>query len=202
MFWFFALAGVLAVAIVLAIIIGLFSEHKGFRYSRTSTHRERYAGNNRETTTSEKYLCARWCWVIFFGAVLIVFMIPCAIINGNLTAKANDAKNSHAVVVELTAQRDEILNLFQGVVENEDYVELMNAAVPDDILFLRQDPEVSEFLLGRADRLVDINARLFKERRRLLDISRSVCNIVDNPFVPQLPFLRPDCNIQISYLGQ
>ena len=71
----------------------------------------------------------------------------------------------------------------------------MNASVPEDVLFLRNNPEVTGFLLGRADRIVEINAQLFEKRNALLESSKSVCNTVNNSLIPMIPFMGPDCNL-------
>lgn len=133
-----------------------------------------------------------WIWA---GILAFVYFLASSITAGVFYYKAANVENSVYVVEELQRQRDGIAATFDDILANDQYVQLIEAATPEDIQFLRTNPQVSDFLLGRADRIVSINRRLFAERRTILDQSKSVCNFKSNPLIPQIPFLAPDCKL-------
>lgn len=135
-------------------------------------------------------------WIPF--CILFVFWL---IVSVPITAvqinESNNVSNSTFYVQELTAQRNALLAEFDDVLDNQDFVQLMNAAVPEDVKFLKNDPKVTDFLLGRADRIVEVNTTLFAARNKILEQSKSVCNYVQNPMIPMVPFMVPDCDLNI-----
>lgn len=131
--------------------------------------------------------------LIFAIVPSIAYVVVSVICAGIAYDKSADISNSRYVIEQLAAQRDDMSALFEDTLTNEDFIRLMEASTPDDIKFLATRPQVTQFLLGKADRLVDVNARLFAEQNQLLDKARSVCNYTDNPLVPKLPFIGPDC---------
>lgn len=84
---------------------------------------------------------------------------------------------------------------FEELLTADEFTQLMEASIPEDLKFLATRPEVSNFLLARADRIVGVNARLFAERNEILEDSRNICNVSNNPFVPKMPFVFPECSL-------
>ncbi len=134
-------------------------------------------------------------WLALLCIFSVFYFLVAAITEAVNYHSQSNIKNSMYVLEELTVQRDELLDILQDSLAEEDFIQLMNAAVPDDVLFLRQSPGVSEFLLGRADRLVAVNSSLYKERNGLLSQSRGLCNTVQNPLIPALPFTDQKCDM-------
>lgn len=128
-------------------------------------------------------------------AVVVLLFLVSIIWTGIVHASAADIRNSQYVVEARTAQRDELLEAFDDVLDSDEFVQLMEAATPEDLLFLRSNPEVTGFLLGRADRIVEVNKTLYEEQNDLLGKARSVCNQTQNPFVPLMPFMKPKCSL-------
>jgi hypothetical protein len=168
--------------IVFSLIIFAF----GFWATRNQRKEKNYSSDLMSSRSAWRFV-----FLLPFMAVLIFSIAYTAIaINSS-----NNVKNSMFIVEELTDQRDQLLETFDEVLANEDFVQLMEASVPEDIKFLRNNPKVSDFLLGRADRIVAVNQRLFSERNVILEESRDICNYVDNPLTFQLPLLVPDCEL-------
>ena len=116
-------------------------------------------------------------------------------ISAAVTYSANNVENSYYTLIELDEQRTAILSEFEDVLSDDGYVQLMHAAVPEDVKFLKHQDGVTTFMLGRADRIVEINQRYFAERNSILDEAKDVCNIVNNGFIPKFPILNPDCRL-------
>jgi hypothetical protein len=168
MFWFI-------VVIIAGLVIGVcaFFDHK----SRKKRHRGGFNSN-----------LVGWFigWCFFTGA----FVIAGTAVTASFKYKANDVENSYFYLQEATAQRDAIILEFDDILSNEDYIQLMNAAIPADVAFLKNNPEVTGFLLGRADRIVEINSR-----NEILADAKEVCNVVQSPLIPQLPIYTPECRL-------
>lgn len=133
-------------------------------------------------------------WAVF-GFLAGTWLFGAAITTGILINEANNVENSFYTIEELSFQRDALLNEFDEVLDNEDFVQLMNAAVPEDVKFLKNNPEVTGFLLGRADRIVAVNTTLFEARNTILNKAKGVCSSVNNPFVPIIPLMLPECKL-------
>lgn len=127
--------------------------------------------------------------------IAATFMIWAAVATGIAYDQAADIRNSQYVIEQLEDQRDQLAVVFNDVLSNDDYIQLIEAATPEDIKFLSTRPDVSAFLIQRADRIVAINARVYAEQNRLLRQARLVCNFNDNPIVPKFPFIGPDCTL-------
>lgn len=129
--------------------------------------------------------------IILMGVLVSLSFLHTAILHHH----DQNIKNSGFLLAEVESQRDLLLSEFDEILSNDDFVQLMNAAVPEDVLFLRQRPEITGFLLGRADRIVELNARYFTLRNELLTQAKGLCNTVRNPFALRLPLLSPDCRL-------
>lgn len=132
---------------------------------------------------------------VWAASLTALALIPFIITAGVFIDKSADIRNSEYVVAQLVDQRDALAEVFEDVLDNEEFIRLTEASTPEDLLFLKRNSEVTEYMLGKADRLVAINSTLFAERNRLMNQSRSVCNYGDNPLAPKLPFLTPDCRL-------
>ncbi len=219
-FWFFT---ILAVVFIVGLLVRIFKHpHELQTFKRTIREDRSYYGDksvhyevDNETPATKSYFLTRlkphepktvvrdavWGLVVVV-VVWFLAMIPGIFVNAATTGEANNAKNSMFVIENLTDQRDDLLKILQDNLTNDDFVQLIDAANPDQILFLRQDPDVDAYLLGRADRLVNVNAALFAEQRKILGAARGVCNTVQNPFIPQLPFGRAECNLDTLNFGE
>lgn len=132
-----------------------------------------------------------WGILITVGVWFVISLVPTA----GYIYSANNVQNSQYVIEAKTAQRDALMAEVEDKLSNEDYVQLINAAHPDDIKSLRTRPEVTGYLLGRFDRIVSLNGQLFKEQNELLAQARGVCNFVGNVLIPQIPGIRPECKL-------
>lgn len=130
------------------------------------------------------------------GVVLFVLYFLVAVVwTGIQYHNASNIENSKYVVEELERQRDVYAAVLEDALTTDEYAQLLDAQTPDEIQWLKQDNDITAFMLGRADRVVSLNSRLYAERNDLLDRARSVCNFRANPIIPQLPFFRPDCKL-------
>jgi hypothetical protein len=173
MFWFI-------VVVTAGLVIGVWAF-----FDRRSRKKHRYRGFSDHLSG----WFIGWC---FFAAA---FVIAGTAVTASFKYKANDVENSYFYLQEATAQRDAIILEFDDILSNEDYIQLMNAAIPADVAFLKNNPEVTGFLLGRADRIVEINSRLFSIRNEILADAKEVCNVVQSPLIPQLPIYTPECRL-------
>ena len=132
----------------------------------------------------------------FWGFVpLLIILFLSVGFTGDAINKNNNINNSLYYLEELTSQRDQLLLVFDEVLDNEDFVRLMEASVPQDVVFLKSNPQVTSFLLSRADNIVAVNQRLFEQRNLLLEDAKDVCNYVQNPLTFKLPLFVPDCQL-------
>ena len=131
----------------------------------------------------------------FVTGLFAFFLLACLCVTATMVYKTNNVENSYYYLQELDAQREAILAEFDDVLDDNGYIQLMNAAVPEDVKFLKHQDGVTSFMLGRADRIVQINQRYFRERNLVLEESKEVCNVVNNGFIPILPVGKPDCQL-------
>ena len=153
-------------------------------YLYVHRHEARKRQRNRMTESSDLPIVKGWCLFL-----VIVWLVVAVIATGSVIFMNSKVNNSSYVVAELTMQRNALAGEFEEILDSSEYAELIAAAHPDDIKFLRTNPEVTGFLLGRADRIVSINEQLFAERNELLEEARSACNVINNPMIPQFPFM-------------
>lgn len=169
---------------ILVILIGA-AIALGFRFSNAPNGS--YSGD----APSDRTLW--WVWSI--SILFVPYFIVSIIWAGNQYANAADITNSQYVIEQLDQQRNELAAALKENLTSEDFARLMESATPEDLAFLKNNPQVSDFMLGRADRIVGINSRLYAEQNKLLDKARGVCNYTDNPLIPKFPFLGPDCSL-------
>lgn len=148
-----------------------------------------------KTTHKSNDPSVRQVYMTFATLGILVWFIASIINTGVVYHHDTNVQNSQYVVEARIEQRNELLTAFDEVLNQDEFIQLMEASVPEDILFLKTNPQVSGFLLGRADRIVSINRELYIVQNQLLDISRGVCNSSQNPLVPKIPFIHPDCRL-------
>lgn len=195
MFWFILL---ILVAIACAVFWLVNPKLKAFKYcadhDRASEARACIKADGL-CRVSKKTADGPIIAVVLSVIATVIWLIIAICITANWTQHANNVQNSYWYLQEATIQRDALLASFDDVLENEDFIQLMNASVPDDLLFLKTNPEVSTFLLGRADRIVAVNSRLIEIRAKIVGEAKEICNYVQNPFVPFVPFMAPECKL-------
>lgn len=133
--------------------------------------------------------------LIILGAFMGILFVFALVYTSTIIHDSNDVENSYFVLQEAMDQRDALLAEFEQVLNNKDYIALMNASTPSDVQFLATRPQVSDFLLGKADRLISVNTKVFEIRDGLLEQSKEICNYIQNPFLPYIPGMLPECKL-------
>lgn len=169
---------------ILILLIGA-AIAAGFKFSAAPNRA--YSGD----TWSDRTLW--WVWTI--GLLTVPYFVISIIWAGTQYANASNITNSQYVIEQLEQQRAELGQALKDNLSSDDFIRMMEAATPEDLAFLKNNPQVSDFMLGRADRIVGINSRLYVEQNKLLDQARGVCNYTDNPLIPKIPFIGPDCTL-------
>jgi hypothetical protein len=127
---------------------------------------------------------------IITGLAFVAMFITTAVYTGT----ALSANNSAVLVASKTEQRDTLVAGLRDDMSNEQYVQLMAATNEAEIAVIFGNG-VSEFLTNRAQTVIALNKELYElenaQTRKRID----VCNAVQNPFVPMLPFVAPDCEL-------
>jgi hypothetical protein len=130
------------------------------------------------------------CMVFLWAA----WLLPAVIVSANTYNTSLTAKNSSVLVEMKKAQRDELSAIVRTELSTDQYSQLMEAQ-PDADIRVILGTDVSALLIARSEQLVELNATVNSLVNEIATAQRGVCVAVQNPFMPQIPFGMPDCDL-------
>lgn len=128
-------------------------------------------------------VCILGCWV------------ACLVCTGILTSDNLDARRMALMLPTKEAQRHDLIATVETQLSNDQYAQLVGITDPGAFVVFAQATAVSDFLIARGGQIVALNAEIYNLRNELAEQRIMVCNNLDNPFYPRLPFIGPDCEI-------
>lgn len=134
-----------------------------------------------------------WCWVA--AGCLIV---GCVVGSGIIIGIDLDARKQANLLPAKEAQRDALIDTVRAELSNDEYAELVGITDPNAYVVFAQGTAVSDYLIARGGQIVALNAEVFRLRNELAETRQDVCNALDNPFIPRLPFVTPSCNPSVT----
>lgn len=174
-----ALFGIPAFIAAICIVVGLV------RY---------YITDKDAVAFSDGLLASIWVAVIC-TVVLATFTV---ITSGNGASKINSIKsiNQNLEVVR-EQKRGEIKYLNEAL--GPDQVELIADAITvDDTgakVFFSNNSAVSSLVITKAEKVIAANAVIFEYEKKIRGEQTAICSNRNNPFIPIVPFLYPDCDL-------
>ena len=114
----------------------------------------------------------------------------------------NEAGAQTARVARLYEQRDAMISEIEENLSADQY-RILVSAIPDDVDDLRVwfGRDASNFLLGKVDRILALNERVYEIDNERFEKYEDACAYINNPFTPRLPFGvgMPECRLVIDH---
>jgi cell division protein FtsL len=150
----------------------------------------------KSTHTRDSY--SDWPIGVFLcGFLVVAFLVACIIISGVASGANISARNTGYVIAERVEQRDKFAVQIRDELSAEKYSELLEA-LPDDVnLRVWLGDGASSVLRDRAERILALNKEIYDLELSVTTQRKNACDMVQNPWVPRLPFNLgfPDCEL-------
>ena len=187
------LFSILFLIALICLVIGWSKRH---RTQIETVNEFNYTNAKHELVTRTKKVDTDWWGVVAVSAALMIGVgIALAAGTGKAIDAGNDVQYSEVVLEGRKAVRDQALAYFPENLDPDDFVRISQAITPDDIKFLGSLPNVTDFMLGRADRFVEANKAYWSLYNTILVKRQYLCNITNNPLLPIVPFIDYGCDI-------